>query len=189
MMMTKALVVGGVTLGLAAAPAWAGQQPTTAEKADRLMAAGQAPDQTFLTRAASAGMAEVELGRLALEQASNEQVKKFAQRMVDDHGRGNGELKTLAQNKNITLPDAPDPQVNAIKDRLSKLSGASFDRAFMQTMIADHRKAVSDFRLASKSAKDADVKGWAAKTLPTLEEHLKMAQSTSTGVGTSGVKK
>jgi putative membrane protein len=187
-MMMKALMVGGVVLGLAGSPSSA-QQPTTAEKADRPGAGGTAPEATFITKAAHANMAEVELGKLALEKAGSEEVKKFAQRMVDDHTKANEELKTLAQNKKFTLPDGPDPHLKAIQTRLSNLSGPSFDRAYMQTMIVDHRKAVSDFRLASKSAKDADVKGWAAKTLPTLEDHLKMAQATDTGAGSSGTKK
>jgi putative membrane protein len=186
--MTKTLMIVGLVLGLAGSPAFA-QQPTAAEKADRSVAGGQASESMFVAKAAHANMAEIELGKMALEKATSEEVKKFAQRMVDDHGKANDELKTLAQNKNFTLPDAPDPQMKAIKDRLSKLSGPSFDRAYMQTMIVDHRKAVSDFRLASKSAKDADVKGWAAKTLPTLEEHLKMAQTTHTSIGTSSTKK
>jgi putative membrane protein len=188
-MTINALLVGGVVLGLAASPAVAGQQPTTAEKADRMMAGARAPDETFVTKTASAGAAEVELGRMAVDKAGSEEVKKFAQRMVDDHSKANDELKTLAQNKHITLPDAPDPHLKAMQDRLSKSSGTAFDRAYMQMMIADHRKALNDFRLASKAAKDPDVKGWAAKTLPTIEEHLKLAQTTNTAVGTSGVKK
>lgn len=188
-MTMKALIVGGVMLGLAAAaPASAGQQPTTAEKAGKVMAGVKAPDQMFMTKAAGANAAEVELGRLAVEKASNDEVTKYAQRMVEDHGKANDELKTLAQNKNVTLPEGPDPHAKTMHDKLSKMSGAAFDRAFMQLMVTDHKKAVNDFRMASKSAEDPDVKGWAAKTLPTLEDHLKMAQSTTTAVGTSGEK-
>lgn len=76
-----------------------------------------------------------------------------------------------------------------MQDRLSKSSGGAFDRAYMQMMTTDHRKAANEFRLASRAAKDPDVKSWVAKTLPTIEEHLKMAQTTSTSVGTAGVKK
>ena len=185
-MMLKLLMACGVVLGLAG-PSFA-QQPTTAG-GERPMAGGAAPDAAFITKAAQASMAEVELGKLALEKAGSEAVKKFAQRMVDDHTKANDELKTLARNKNFTLPDGPDPNLKAIQTRLSNLSGPSFDRAYIQTMIANHRKAVSDFRLASKASKDADVKGWAAKTLPTLEDHLKMAPATHTEGGTSGAKK
>jgi putative membrane protein len=186
--MLKALVAGTVVLGLAAAPVFAGQQPTTAEKANKATAGGKSPDETFVMKAAMGGMAEVELGRLATEKAASDQVKQFGQRMVADHGKANDELKTLAQNKNITLPTAADPHAKAMHDKLAKLSGDAFDRAYMQAMLVDHRKDVNEFRMESKSGKDADVKGWAAKTLPTLEEHLKMAQTTNSAVGTSGTK-
>jgi putative membrane protein len=187
-MMLKSFMLGGVVLALAGAPALAGQQPTTAEKADRTMAGGKAPDQTFIMKAASGGMAEVELGRMAAEKATRDEVKKFGQRMVDDHSRANDELKTLAQNKNVTLPTSIDPHTKAMHDKLSAMSGAAFDRAYMQMMVTDHKKDVNEFRMAAKGAKDPDVKGWAAKTLPTLEEHLKQAQSATAAVGTSGEK-
>jgi putative membrane protein len=187
--MFRALVAGTVVVGLAAAPAFAGQQPTTAEKADKVMAGGgTSSDQNFVSKAALDGMAEVELGKLAVEKAGSDDVKKFGQRMVDDHSKAGDELKTLAQNKQITLPTGGNPHAKAMHDRLAKLSGAAFDRAYMQAMLTDHRKAVNEFRLESKSGRDADVKGWAAKTLPTLEEHLKMAQDANRAVGTSGKK-
>jgi len=139
--------------------------------------------------AARGGLAEVELGQLASEKASSDQVKQFGQKMVTDHGKANDELKSLAQSKNITLPTDTDAKHKATRDRLSKLSGAAFDRAYMQDMLSDHRKDVSDFRKESQSGKDPEVKAWAAKTLPTLEEHLQLAQSASRGaVGTSGNK-
>jgi putative membrane protein len=106
--------------------------------------------------------------------------------MVTDHGKANDELKTLAQNKNITLPTELDPHEKAVRDRLSKLSGPSFDRAYMQAMLADHRKDVNEFRRESTSGKDPDIKAFASKTLPTLEEHLKLAQDANKAVGTSG---
>ncbi len=190
--MLKTILAGTVVLGLAAAPALAGQQPTTAEKAEKVMAGGgSSPDQNFVSKAALGGMAEVDLGRLALEKAGSDDVKKFAQRMVDDHSKAGDELKTLAQNKHLTLPMGGDPHAKAMHDRLAKLSGAAFYRAFMQAMVVDHRKAVNEFRLEAKSGKDADVKGWAAKTLPTLEEHLKMSMAggkASTHTTTTGKK-
>jgi putative membrane protein len=145
-------------------------------------------DHQFVMEAARGGMAEVELGQLASQKAQSDQVKQFAQRMVQDHGKANDELKSLAQQKNITLPTDLDSKHKATHDRLSKLSGAQFDRAYMQDMLQDHRKDVNDFRKESQSGKDPDVKAWAAKTLPTLEEHLRLAQSTSGAVGTSGSK-
>jgi putative membrane protein len=149
----------------------------------------QGADHQFVMEAARGGLAEVELGKLASEKAQSEQVKQFGQRMEKDHGKANDELKSLAQQKNITLPTALDSKHKGTIDRLSKLSGAQFDRAYMQEMLQDHRKDVTDFRKESQSGKDPDVKAWAAKTLPTLEEHLRIAQSTSSAaVGTSGSK-
>jgi putative membrane protein len=184
--MTKALHAGIVVMGLAAAPAFAGQQPTVAAQPGQPTAYGKMSDETFMTKAALGGMAEVELGKLAVEKAASDEVKKFGQRMVDDHGKAGDELKTLAQNKHITLPTAVDPQEMALHDRLAKLSGAAFDRAYMQAMITDHRKDLNEFRIEAKRGQDADVKGWASKTLPMIEEHVKLAQNTTRAVGTSG---
>jgi putative membrane protein len=199
--MLKSIAMGTVVLGLAAAPAFAqGQPPTTGQtgatgqtttsraggsKSD--MKASSA-DHTFIMKAAQGGMAEVELGQLAATKASSEQVKQFGQRMVTDHQKANDELKTLAQQKNITVPTDLDAKDKTEKDRLSKLSGEAFDKAYMQHMLADHRKDVNEFRKESTSGKDPDVKAWAGKTLPTLEEHLKMAQDANKAVGTSGTK-
>jgi putative membrane protein len=139
--------------------------------------------------AAMGGMAEVEVGQLASDKAQSDSVKQFAKRMVTDHGKMNDELKTLAQNKNISLPSDSGAKHKATKERLAKLSGAAFDKAYMQEMLTDHRKDVGEFQKQSRTAKDPDVKAWAAKTLPTLEEHLQLAQAASRGaVGTSGTK-
>ena len=162
--------------------------PADHKASDKTMSSAKAgTDEHFVKEAATGGMAEVQLGKLAADKASNADVKKFGQKMADDHGKANDELKTLAQNKNITLPTALDAKAKATVDRLSKLNGEAFDRAYMQEMLKDHRKDVSEFRTQAKSGKDADIKAWASKTLPTLEEHLKMAEDTSHSVvGTSG---
>jgi putative membrane protein len=109
--------------------------------------------------------------------------------MVTDHSKANDELKTLAQNKKMTLPSDIGAEHKALRDRLMKLSGTAFDQAYMKAMVADHVKDVNEFRMESKSGKEPDVKAWAGKTLPTLEEHLKMARDTNGTVGTSGIKK
>jgi putative membrane protein len=179
----KKATFAAIVLSLAVAPAVAGQD--TASKPPR--SSGSA-DLTFVLDAAKGGMAEVELGQLAADKASSDDVKKFGQRMVTDHSKANDELKTLAQSKSITLPSQVDAKDKATHDRLAKLSGAAFDRAYMAHMVTDHRKDVGEFRKESTAGKDSDVKAWAAKTLPTLEEHLKMAQDTDKAVGTSGVK-
>jgi putative membrane protein len=136
-------------------------------------------DSAFVMKAAQGGLAEVKLGQLATQKASSQDVKSFGQQMVDDHSKANDELKQLASAKGVTIPADLDPKHQATHDRLSKLSGAEFDRAYMQQMVNDHRETVNDFRRESKSGSDSDVKAWAAKTLPTLEHHLQMAESTA----------
>ena len=189
--MKHVLLIGSVVLAMGAAPALA--QTTAAPKEHKGAAhkdAGKAgakmSDEHFVMDAARGGMVEVELGKLATEKASSADVKKFGQRMVDDHGKANDELKTLAQNKQIMLPASADPKHKAKIDRLSKLAGDAFDRAYMTEMLKDHRKDVAAFKMESTSGKDPDIKAWASKTLPTLEEHLKLAQDTNKAVGTSG---
>lgn len=133
-------------------------------------------DRTFMKKAAQGGMAEVELGKLASERASSPDVKKFAQRMVDDHSKANDELKQVASSKNITLPDSLDAKDEATKQKLSALSGAEFDRAYMSDMVTDHTQDVAEFRRESASAKDSAVKTFATQTLPTLQDHLREAK-------------
>jgi putative membrane protein len=159
------------------APAPAQQYPDSANRdssANRMSAA----DSTFASKAAQGGMAEVKLGHLAKEKASSRAVKEFGQKMIDDHTKANDELQSIAAKKGITLPATIDSKDQATYDRLSKLSGAEFDRAYMRDMVSDHRTDVSEFRRESEHGADPDLKAFAAKTLPTLEEHLKMAEQT-----------
>jgi putative membrane protein len=135
-----------------------------------------AADRKFVTEAARGGMAEVELGKLATERASSDGVKQFGQRMVTDHGKVNEELKGLAQQKGVALPADVGDKHRKLHARLAKLSGAEFDRAYVDEMVKDHRKDVSEFRREAGQAKDPDLKAWAGKTLPTLEDHLKQIQ-------------
>jgi putative membrane protein len=137
-------------------------------------------DIEFILDAAKGGIAEVELGKMAAERAKNDEVKKFAQRMVDDHSKANDELKSIAQAKGIKLPDDADATQKATMKRLEKLNGAAFDRAYMQMMVGDHVKDVNEFKKESNSGKDSQVKSFAASTLPTLEEHLQQARMART---------
>src|SRR5215471_14292724 len=130
-------------------------------------------DASFLKKAALGGLEEVELGKLAADKASNPDVKAFGQKMVDDHTRSNDGLMKLAQQKNLQVPSAPDASGKREIDKLSKLSGAAFDKAYMKEMVEDHKK-------------DFDVKNFASTTLPTLKEHLDMAKTDHAKV--AGVK-
>jgi putative membrane protein len=163
----------------------AAQQSTTASKSSPANGAtatkSSSPhamaDTKFMKAAAEGGLAEVALGQLAVERASSSEVKKFGQRMVDDHSKANDELKQLAAEKSVDLPQDLSAKDKATKAALEKLSGEQFDHAYMKDMVKDHKKDVSDFRRESTSAHDPDVKKFASKTLPTLEDHLKQAES------------
>jgi putative membrane protein len=102
--------------------------------------------QTFLREAAIGGMAEVELGQLAAGKASSDAVKQFAQRMVTDHSRANAELKTMVQRKGLALPTELDAKHKQTRDTLVAMSGALFDRSYMDAMRKDHHQTLSDFR-------------------------------------------
>jgi len=149
---------------------------------------GSSADNSFVMKAAMGGMAEVELGRLAETQASSDAVKQFGRRMVEDHSKANDELSQIATRKGITLPTSLDAKHQATKDRLSKLNGAAFDKAYMDDMVKDHHTDVADFRKESTSGQDSDVKAFAAKTLPTLEEHMRLAEQTQSSTKSSSGK-
>jgi putative membrane protein len=176
------------TLALVAAPAFA--QSVKTPPPSKTAGASVSHDQAFAKEAAGGGMAEVELGNLAKDKASNADVKKFAERMVTDHSKAGDDLKQVASQKNISLPMELSAKDKALRDRLSKLSGDAFDKAYMQAMVKDHVTDVNAFKRESSSGKDADLKAWAGKTLPTLEDHLSEARKTANevgaAVGTSG---
>jgi putative membrane protein len=117
-------------------------------------------------------MAEVALGKLALTKTSNASIKKFAQMMVDDHGKANDELKEIAKKKNITLPDAVDADHQKKMDDLDKKHGGDFDKAYVDAMIDGHKKTLDLMNKEAKDGKDADLKAFAAKVAPTVQMHL-----------------
>ena len=134
-------------------------------------------DHDFLMDAAMGGMMEVELGRIAAQKGMSDSVKQFGQRMVDDHSKANEELMSLASSKGMTLPTALDEKHQKDVTKLSAMSGADFDRAYSKMMLSDHNKDVKEFEKQSTKGADADLKAFASKTLPTLQEHLQMARA------------
>jgi putative membrane protein len=139
-----------------------------------------APDRQFMSKAAQGGLAEVQLGQLAAQKASNDAVKQFGQRMVQDHSKGNDELKALADREGVSLPTRMSRSDQKTYNRLSRLSGQQFDRAYSRDMVADHQKDVREFEREAQSGKDPEVKAWAANTLKVLQEHLRMARDIET---------
>jgi putative membrane protein len=136
-------------------------------------------DTKFMKDAAMGGMEEVELGKMAAQKASDADVKSFGQKMVDDHSKANDQLQQLATQKGVTLPTGPSTMQKSDMAKLDKLSGSAFDKAYVSMMVKDHKKDVAEFKKASTSAKDSDLKSWAGTTLPTLQDHLKMVQDIS----------
>lgn len=141
-----------------------------------------AKDQAFVKKAAQGGLEEVELGQMVAQKAQSQDVKDFAQRMVTDHTKANDELKSLAQQKGVTVPTTLSPEGKALKARLEKLSGTQLDEAYMRNMVKDHTKDVNEFEQESNNGKDSAVKAWAGQTLPTLQDHLKEAKQISSKI-------
>jgi putative membrane protein len=134
-------------------------------------------DQTFVKKAVVGGLAEVQLGKLAVEHAASPDVKQFGQRMVDDHDQANRELMAVVESKGITVPTALDRKHQEAVDRFAKLQGTAFDRTYIQHMVKDHEADVRLFRTEAQQGKDPELKRWAANTLPTLEEHLRIVRN------------
>jgi putative membrane protein len=147
-----------------------------------------AADKTFMSKAAEGGLAEVQLGQLAEQKASAQPVKEFGHRMVMDHGKANDKLKGIASTKGVTLPDSLNAKDKALYNKLSAMSGDAFDKAYMQAMIKDHNADVAEFRKEAMAAKDTDVKSFATSTLPTLEDHLRMAKEAGSKVGAAALR-
>ena len=143
----------------------------------------QGADQPFVTKLAGIGMAEVELGTLAKGKASSREVKAFAQRMIDEHTKAGNELKAIADRKHLAWPAALPADAVALKDRLAKLSGAAFDRAYIDAMVDGHRAALTDVRGEAQSGADPDVKAWAMKASSTVQAHLTHAQDQQRELG------
>jgi len=133
-------------------------------------------DRNFVEDMAQDGQAEVLLGQLAEQKATSPEVKEFAAQMVRDHSQANQELKSIAAKYNVELkPDLADEHKD-LRERLSKKSGADFDREFIKAMVDDHEHAVDDAKDKAEHSENADIKQWASQTLPTLQQHLERAR-------------
>jgi putative membrane protein len=145
-----------------------------------------ASDQEFVTKAAQDGRAEVQLGQMAVDKASGDAVKKFGQRMVNDHTQANNQLQQLATQQGITLPTGIGDESQQVMNQLSPLSGAEFDRQYMNQMVQDHTKAVAMYQREGQQGDDPMLRAWAAQTVPVLQDHLQQAQSISDNLSSSG---
>ena len=191
----KAVYVGLVTLTLSAVGSWAvlahqDSQSTANTRATTTKSRPAMGDAHFAKEAAQGGMAEVKLGQLAQEKGSNDSVKSFGKRMVDDHSKAGDKLKEVTSRENISLPSDVSAKDQGTYDRLSKLNGAAFDRAYARDMVKDHEADVAAFQKEANAGKDDSLKGFASEALPTLQDHLKQAKEMmkSVGGGTSASK-
>ncbi|RZI56903.1 MAG: DUF4142 domain-containing protein [Rubrivivax sp.] len=171
------LMAGGVACAQTTAPA-AASAPRAAHA-----------DSSFLKNAAESGHAEIDAGNLALQKGSSADVKSFAQKMVDDHKKADTELQALAASKGVKLPTEATMVAKGKVKILEKRDGTGFDHAYAENQVSAHKDAVKLFEKASKDAKDADVKAWAAKTLPTLQHHLQEAQALEASTKAADKKK
>lgn len=150
--------------------------------------------QTFVTKAANGGKLEVESSRLAVDRAKAENIKRFANKMIDDHSKANKELEAVAQKIGAKVPDKMDKAHQAKVDKLKQAKGAQFDQAYVQVQTEAHRDAVSLFSSYAKSGDNPDLQAFAAQTLPTLAAHQSEAkqlstQGTATGTSSEGARK
>jgi putative membrane protein len=155
---------------LLAAPAFAQSvtQPSPAQIA--------APDQKFVHEAAIGGKAEVELGKIAERNGESKPVKDFGQQMVTDHSRINDQLAAWAKKNDFRLPDALDSKHQADADRLGKLKGGAFDRAYIADMVQDHQQDAQAFQQEAQTTQNPELKQFAQQTLTVVQHHLQMAQ-------------
>jgi putative membrane protein len=164
-------------------------------------------DEKWVRESAQSGQMEVHMGKIGLQKSQNSQVKQFSQRLIDDHSKANAELKQIASSKGLMLPEAPDQISRTTEDtdrtrvrekedalgehrahlkKLQSYSATEFDREFAKMAVKHHEKDVKEFEKASEKADDPALRAFAAKTLPTLREHLQHAktlESQVSGVG------
>jgi putative membrane protein len=178
-----------VAVGLSVAPVAFAQSspPSHTAAAATAQAALDTEDKTFVKQAATGGMAEVELSKIA-QKSENADVKNFANRMVQDHTMANAELTSIATNMGAEMPKTLDSEHERLRDRLQALHGKAFDEQYMRDMVEDHNKAVRLFRQEERSGHNAQLKQFAQKTLPTLEEHQKTAQELSRKLAQTAAK-
>lgn len=158
-----------LTLALCAVPLLA--------QAKQAKAALSETDQQFIIKASQGNKAEVELGQLAMNKASNPEVKRFAERIVKDHSKANQKLNSMAKKKGVSIPENLSEEAVQLKNTLTALNGAEFDKQYMSAMVDDHQKDIDEFQNQSQQGQDKDVKHFADQSLPVLKRHLDMAQS------------
>ncbi len=133
-------------------------------------------DKKFAVCASEGNMIEVKLGELAQANASSAKVKELGNHMINDHAKANDELRSLAATKGIVLPATMNKKGQKMYDKLSKKQGLEFDKAYTKCMVKDHKSDIKKFKKEEKNGSDPELKAWASKTIPTLEQHEQMSE-------------
>jgi putative membrane protein len=178
---------GSGASGSAAATSGASEKSASASsKAEGSLSKG---DQSILRQMAITNISEIEAAKLAQSKSKDEKVKTYAQQMIDDHTKAQGELEQLAQSKNVTLPKEPDAKHKAMAKKLSALEGEKFDKQYMaQGGVTDHRNAHGMLQKAEKTAKDPEVKALVTKMIPVVDQHLQTARQDTASAKTASGK-
>lgn len=141
-------------------------------------------DKEFIEEAASGGLTEVEVGKMMAERATHPGVKQFAEMLVKDHTQANEELRRIAASAGVSLPATPETKHRMMIERLANEKGAELDRTFIRQFgVKEHEKDVKDFRKQAEKGENPQLKAFAAKTLPKLQEHLAMAEKLESELG------
>jgi len=160
-------------LGLVSLAAF-GQSSTSDAAGPAGAAAAKGSDLKFATMVTQSDLAEIQVGNLALQKSNSDQVKKIAQRLVDDHTKSSQALKQIAASKGMTLPAETDPKHKALAAKLENESGDKFDKDFLAANSSDHHKVVAAFQKEASDGNDPEIKGFATQYMPAIQEHTQM---------------
>ena len=167
------------------------QQQTAQQMSDmngnnpNAMNGGPAMDKAFVKKALEGNVAEVEMGKLALQKSNDDQVKQFAQKMVDDHGKMADELKPVAEQMGVKVPDGPSKGEMKKMDKMKALSGDAFDQAYIKDMVKDHKSDASEFKQEAQSTQNPQLKQLASQGSQVIEQHLQQIQQIAQSKGTT----
>ena len=161
------------------------QQQQQAQQGASGLNSGPAVDKAFVKKALEGNVAEVEMGKLALQKSNDDQVKQFAQKMVDDHGKMQEQLKPVAEQMGVKVPDGPSKSQMKSMDKMKGLSGDAFDQAYIKDMVKDHKKDNSDFKLEAQSTQNPQLKQMVMQSDQIIESHLQAIQQIAQTKGTT----
>jgi putative membrane protein len=151
-------------------------------------ATGPAVDKAFVKKAMEGNLAEIQLGQLALQKSSDDQVKQFAQRMVDDHGKMQDQMKPAAEQMGVKVPDGPSKSQMKSMEKMKALSGDAFDQAYIKDMVKDHKKDDSEFKQEAQSTQNPQLKQMVMQSDQIIESHLQQAEQIAQSKGTQKAK-